>query len=299
MLIERTRKTMIRNLFFFLTIALLTGACSSSEKNEDNILTITNDIENKKLICFNHSLLVLDSMTYAEAVKSEFLNQFAFSYEKQLPGYEGFYLIGSTNYLEFFHPKSMDGEDLEIGEIWICLASLKANYLNKLNAKKLRFIEYESDDQFNYLSLMIKDSINPITTWEMRKKQYESWTKKDYHDSIAFLPVDYNSPQESDSSSNHLMKDVVGIGLSLHPADSSKVISYLKEIGFNSMSKTRDIIRFSNQDQFIELFLTTNNSSPKIKRYYIRLNKTVKPMTEIIGKSRIECDGKQAIWYFD
>lgn len=290
---------MIRNLFFFLTILLLTGACSSSEKNEEKILTTTNDIENKKLICFNHFLLVLDSMTYADAVKSEFLNQFAFSYEKQLPGYEGLYLIGSTNYLEFFHPKSIDGEELEIGEIWICLASLKANYLKTLNKRKLNYIEYESDDQFNYLSLMIKDSINPISTWEMRKNQYESWTKKEYHDSIAFLPVDYNSPQESDLSSNYLMNDVVGIGLSLNPTDSSRVISYLKEIGFKSSSKTKGIMRFSNQDQFIELDFRNKKASPKIKRYYIRLNKTVKQMTETIGNSRIECDGKQVIWYFE
>jgi len=277
----------------------MTGACSRLEKNEEKILNTINKIENEKLICFNHSLLVLDSITYASAVNSEFLDQFAFSYEKQLPGYEGFYLIGGTNYLEFFHPKSMDGEELEIGEIWICLASLKANYLNKLNAKKLRFIEYESDDQFNYLSLLVKDSINPITTWEMRKKQYESWTKKEYNDSIAFLPVDYNSPQESDSSSNYLMKDIIGIGLSLNPNDYSKVISYLKEIGFDSFSKTKDKMVFSNQDQFIELYLTKKYSSPKIKRYFIQLNKTVKPMTEIIGNSRIECVGKQAIWHFE
>jgi hypothetical protein len=290
---------MIRNLFFILTISLLTGACSSSEKNEEKILDTSNEIENEKLICFNHSLLVLDSMTYAAAVKSEFLNQFAFSYEKQLSGYEGFYLIGGSNYLEFFHPKSINEEELEIGEIWICLASLKANYLRTLNTRRLDYIEYESDDQFNYLSLIIKDSINPITTWEMRKKQYESWTKKDYNDSIAFLPVDYNSPQESDSSSNYLMNNVIGIGLSLNPSDSLKVISYLKEIGFKSRSKTNGIVRFSNQDQFIELYLAKKNSSPKIKRYYIQLNKTVKPMTETIGNSRIECDGKQAIWYFE
>ena len=66
------------------------------------------------------------------------------------------------------------------------------------------------------------------------------------------------------------MNDVVGIGLSLHPDDSSKVISYLKEIGFATRSKTKDIMRLSNQDQFVELFLTKNYSSPKIKRYYIR-----------------------------
>lgn len=281
-----------------MTIVLLTGSCSSSEKNEEKILTKRNGNVNKKLICFNHSLLVLDSLTYAEAVKSEFLNQFAFSYQKQLPGYTGLYLIGRTNYLEFFHPKSMDGENLEIGEIWICLASLKANYLNQLNAKKLKFIEYESDDQFNYLSLMIKDSINPITTWEMRKNQYESWTKKEYHDSIDFLPVDYNSQEESDSSSNYLMNDVIGIGLSLNPSDSLKVVSYLAETGFDAYTRVNGMTRVSSNDQFFELDFIEDLRSPTISSYFIRLNESVEPMTEIIGNSWIECDGNLAIWHF-
>lgn len=290
---------MILKLLFVGCFILVIGACSSSEKPEKANKIISTEAETTNPICFNHSLLVLDSTTYAAAVNSNFLKQFAFSYEKKLAGYEGFYLIGATNYLEFFHPKSIDDEDLEIGEIWICLASLKANYLTKLNAKKRRFINYESDDQFNYLSLMIDDSINPITTWEMRKEQYESWTKKTFHDSITFLPVDYNSPQESDSSSHYLLNDVIGIGLSLHPDDSAKVITYLREIGFYLSSKTKHAMRFSNRDQFVELFLTKKNTSPKLRRYYIQLNRTVKPMTETIGNSKIECGGKQAIWYFD
>ncbi len=290
---------MMNHLFFFISVSVLISACLTSEKPEKSDTIISNEAKIGNQICFNHALLVLDSATYAAAVNSEFLNQFAFSYEKKLPGYEGFYLIGGTNYLEFFHPKSMDEEKLEIGEIWICLASLKANYLKTLNKRKRNFIDYESDEQFNYLSLMIKDSINPISAWEMRKKQYESWTKKEYHESIAFLPVDYNSPQESDSSSHYLMKDLIGIGLSLHPDDSSKVISYLKEIGFDSSAKTKGKMRFSNQDQFVELAFSKTTNSPKIKRYYIQLNKTVKPRTEIIGNSKIVCNGKQAIWYFE
>lgn len=285
-------------LFFFLSCTVIIAACSSLEKPEDNNTPIPHEIKIGNQVCFNHFLLVLDSTTYGAAVNSEFINHFAFSYEKKLPGYQGFYLIGTTNYLEFFYPESMEGEKLEKGEIWICLASLKANYLKELNTKKLDFIEYESDDHYNYLSLITEDSINPITTWEMRKKQFESWTKKEYNDSIYFSPVDYNSPQESDSSSNYLMNDVYGIGLSLNSEDSSAVVSYLNEIGYNSYSEFNGYTRISNNDQFIELHISNDNNSSSINRYYIQLNKPVERSTEVIGNSRVECDGKSAVWIF-
>ena len=127
---------------------------------------------------------------------------------------------------------------------------------------------------------------------------YESWTKKKYHDSITFLPVDYNSPQESDSSSNYLMNDVMGIGLSLNPNDSLKVISYLKEIGYDSYSEINGFTRISNNYQFFELQFIEEHKSPTINRYIIQLNNSVEPITVIIGNSRIECDGRLAIWYF-
>jgi hypothetical protein len=219
--------------------------------------------------------------------------------EKHLTGYHGFYLVGKSNYIELFHPNSMDDEMNEPGTIWICLASLKANYLKKLNSEKLDFITFESDDYFNELSLLVEDSIMPITTREMRKSLYEGWAKKKYHDSVTFLPVDYNSPEESDSSSNYLMKDVNGIGVSLNPADNSKVIRYLKEIGYNSVSEFNGLTRLSNNEQFFELHPSENHNSLSINRYYIQLNQSVERSTEIIGNSRIECDGKSAIWIFE
>ena len=290
---------MARIFFTIVFYCFIIGACTASEKHKVSDTVTPNEAETGNQVCFNHSLIVLDSATYAEAVNSEFLSKFAFSFEKQLPGYQGFYLIGATNYLEFFHPESMEGEILEKGEIWICLASLKANYLKGLSKEKLDFIEYKSDDHFNYLSLITEDSINPITTWEMRKKQYESWTKKEYHDSISFSPVDYNSPQESDSSSNYLMNDVIGIGISLNTNDSLKVINYLKEIGYDSYSEVNGFTRVSNNNQFFELRIIEELKSPMINRYFIQLNESIEPITEIIGTSRVECDGKLAIWYFE
>ncbi len=283
-----------------VVIAVIIGACSTSENPEDNDNLMPNEFKIGDQVCFNHSLLVLDSVTYYAAVNSEFISHFAFSHEKQLIGYKGFYLFGKTNYIELFHPKSFEGVEEEQGGIWICFASLKANYLKNLNKEKLDFIEFESDDDYNSLSLIVKDSINPIiTTREMRKQHFESWTKKEYHDSIDFLPVDYNSPQDSDSSSNYLMNDVYGIGLSLNPDDSLKVINYLKEIGYDSYSEFNGYTRISNNDQFIELHISYDNNSPSINRYYIQLNKSVEQSTEVIGNSRVECDGRLAIWYFE
>jgi hypothetical protein len=133
----------------------------------------------------------------------------------------------------------------------------------------------------------------------MRKIQFESWTKKEYHDSVTFLPVDYNSPQESDSSDNYLMNDVNGMGLSLNPDDSLTIINYLNEIGYDSVSEFKGHTRFSNDNQFIELHVSKTNKFLSINRYYIQLNKSVEKSTEIIGNSRIECDGKSAIWIFE
>jgi len=123
--------------------------------------------------------------------------------------------------------------------------------------------------------------------------------KKDYNDTMDFLPVDYNSPEESDSSSNYLMNDVYGIGLSLNPDDSLKVIRYLKEIGYDSYSEFNGCTRISNNDQFIELHISKDNMLLSINRFYIQLNQSVERSTEVIGNSRIECDGKSAIWIFE
>ena len=266
------------------------------------LLNIFNSLgqTNSNLVCFNHSLLVVDSLTYSAVANSEFIKKhFAFSYERQLTGFQGFYLIGKTNYIELFHPKSMQEEDLEKGTIWICLASLRANYLEQLNKEKLNFIEFESDDTYNYLSLIVNDSINPISTWEMRKQQFESWTKKEYNDSIDFAPVDYNNPQESDSSSNYLLNDVKGIGISLNTKDSLIVIRYLEQIGYDSITEFEGHLRISNSDQFIELHMSNEIISMTINRYYIQLNRTVEESTEIIGNSRIESNGNSAIWIFE
>ena len=95
------------------------------------------------------------------------------------------------------------------------------------------------------------------------------------------------------------MKDVNGIGVSLNPADNSKVIRYLKEIGYNSVSEFNGLTRLSNNEQFFELHPSENHNSLSINRYYIQLNQSVERSTEIIGNSRIECDGKSAIWIFE
>ena len=291
---------MTKNRFFFLFCAVLFGACSTVKESTGVGIPLTHEQQTRhNPICFNHSVLVLDSATYYAAVNSDFLRRFAFSQERQMNGYKGFYLFGKTNYIELFHPKSFDGYVEEEGGIWINLAPLKANYIKNLNWKNLDFVNYESNDHFYDLSLIIRDSINPIATWEMTKVQYESWTKKKYNDSIEFLPFDYNSPQDSDSSTNYTMNDVIGIGLSVHPVDSLAIVDYLKVVGFETISAQNGLTRISNNDQFIELHFSESPLLPTINRYFIRLNKSVEPTTEIIGHSRIECDGKLAIWYFE
>lgn len=291
---------MTRNLLFYLSCTVVLVACSPSAKPEGSDAVSAKEVKtSSNPICLNHAVLVLDSVTYYDAVNSEFIKQFAFSQERQLTGYKGFYLFGKTNYIELFHPKSFDGYEEEKGGIWINLAALKTNYIQNLNWENLPYAEYESNDQFHDLSLILSDSSNPIATWEMTKEHYESWTKKEYSNSIEFLPVDYNSPEDSDSSSNYLMNDINGLGLSVNPDDSLAITRYLNAIGFEAVSEQNGHTRISNNDQFIEFHISSENNSPTINRFYIQLNESVEKNTEVIGNSKIECDGKSAVWYFE
>lgn len=252
-------------------------------------------------ICFNHSLLVLDSTTYKAVMQSDFLlNQFAYAEERQLTGYKGFYLFGSTNYIELFHQNSFDGEVLEKGEIYLCFASLKANYLNSIYNDDSNSIKYSSDENDNYLSIFINDSVYPtIETCEMQQGHYESWTHKAFNDSLVFLPVDYNSVEDSDSSFSYLMNDVIGVSISLSKKDTASVIEYLNTIGFKQITATEGVLKFISNEQFVELDINEQNNPITINKYYIRLNKTVELKTEIIGNSVLMCNEKIAIWTFN
>lgn len=291
---------MIRILFIFSSCILLLAACSTLKASSGVDTALTNDgTKDHHPICFNHAVLVLDSATYYAAVHSEFINRFAYSQERQLNGYKGFYLFGKTNYIELFHPKSFDGYEEEEGGIWINLAPLKANYIKQLNWEHFDFITFEPTDDYLDLSLIVSDSSTPITTWEMTKEHYESWTKKTYSDTMDFLPVDYLSAQDTDSSANYVMNDVVGIGLRINTVDSLAVISYLNVVGFTSVTEQNGQLRISNNDQFIELYFSEDLKTPTIKKFYIRLNKSVDPATEVIGTSRVDYHGNLAIWSFE
>lgn len=287
---------MKNSLFLLISSLLVIVACSPSTSHSDSDTSQVVEVSNP--ICFNHAVLVLDSVTYFAAVNSPFIQQFAFSRERQLNGYKGFYLFGKTNYIELFHPKSFDGYEETEGGTWICLAALEADYITRLKYKKRDFISYSLDDQFHELSLILNDSTSPIALWEMTRKHYENWTNKPYNSSMQFSPVDYNSPTDADSSSHYLMNDIQGIGLTLHPKDSADVLRYLHEVGFRSYSEMKGHTRVSNKDQFFELHFSNNSKAPTIHQFYISLNKSVQPTTEIIGNSTIEWNDKIAVWTF-
>ena len=178
-------------------------------------------------IVLNHFLVIVDSTTYEEILKSKILNSnFAFSHEKKLKGYSGIYIMGQDNYIEIFNPKSIQNEVHKPGESWICHTSMKVNHLENLNASKKTF-NYSTNEEFDELSLYFKDSTNLFTTWEMNKNHYENWSKKTFSDSVNFLAVDYNSPAESDSSRNYLFNNVAGVRISINKSDSLEIIDYM------------------------------------------------------------------------
>lgn len=252
---------------------------------------------NNPKIVLNHLMIVLDSATYQEILKSNFLSSnLAFSYEKKLKGYSGFYLIGQDNYIEIFNPKSIDNEINQVGTSWICYTSMKANYLKSINSSQFKSIEYSSDNDFNDLSLYFHDSTNLLTTWEMNKNHYENWSKKIFNDSVTYLSIDYNSPAESDSSKNYLFKNIEGFKAVIDNSDSVKVETYLELIGYKKTINKNNIIRYSNSFDFIEIDFQKDIKIPRITTIYFKLNRQTKSQQFQIGNSILLLNEDSGIW---
>jgi hypothetical protein len=87
-----------------------------------------------------------------------------------------------------------------IPEVFKIKSIKRVNQLESINIDNKKMIDYTSNEEFDELSLYFQDSTNLFTTWEMNKNHYENWSKKSFNDSVTFLPIDYNSPADSDSS---------------------------------------------------------------------------------------------------
>ena len=268
-----------------IILSLFLGT-TSSIKGQNNIPKIV----------LNHFLVIVDSTTYEEILKSKILNSnFAFSHEKKLKVYSGIYIIGQDNYIEIFNPKSIQNEVHKPGESWICHTSMKVNQLENLNTSKKMF-NYSTNEEFDELSLYFKDSTNLFTTWEMNKNHYENWSKKTFSDSVNFLAVDYNSPAESDSSRNYLFNNVAGVRISINKSDSLEIIDYMTLIGYSKTITKENKLRFSNSTDFIEIVFHKEKEIPRITTIYLKLNSENKSERIQIGNSELIIKGKQAIW---
>jgi hypothetical protein len=254
-------------------------------------------------VVLNHFLIVVDSTTYQAILGSEILNSdFAYSYEKKLRSYSGTYIIGQDNYIEIFHPKSYVGRELPIGFSWICQASLVANCIGKYDLPNNKQIKYSSDEDYNYLSVYtqdsayIKETFDLMSTLEMNKSQYESWTKKTFHDSLSFLTKDYNSAAESDSSKKYLFNNITGIQVDLNHRDSLSVTQYLSLIGYTVESNVQNKLKFSNSIDFIELDFSKNVEFASISVIYFELNQPTESQHIILGNSEIVLEGNTGKW---
>jgi hypothetical protein len=270
----------------FMILSLFLGT-TLSIKGQNNIPEIL----------LNHCLVIVDSTTYQEILKSKILNSnFAYSHEKKLNGYSGIYIIGQDNYIEIFNPNSIENEVHDAGESWICHTSMKVNLLEGLNISDKKKFNYSTNEEFDELSLYFNDSVNLFTTWEMNKNHYENWSKKKFSDSVTFLPVDYNSPADSDSSKKYLFNNIAGVRISINKSDSIDVVDYMTLLGYSKTFTNENTLKFSNSMDFIEIEFHKEELIPRITTIYLKLNIENKSERIQIGKSVLVIKGDQAIW---
>lgn len=274
------------NLLIFLTI------CFGSQAQKQNCS-----------VALNHFLITVDSTTYQAILDSNFLNSnFSYAYERT-KFWEGIYIIGQDNYIEIFHPNSFVEEKIPIGLSWICHASMVANCTGKYDLPDNKQITYTLNDAFDELSVKTQDSVylaqdfsSLMTTREMKKNQYESWTKKTFNDSLIFITTDYNSPAESDSSKNHLFNNITGISINLNNRDSLSITQYLNVIGYTIESNIKNRVKYSNSIDFVELDFVKHVEFASVSAVYFKLNQYSELKRIALGNSEIVLDGTEGKW---
>lgn len=250
-------------------------------------------------IVLNHFYVTVDSATYQGILDSKIMNSnFAYAYEKN-KNWQGIYLIGKDNYIEIFHPNSIQNEELPLGYTWICHSSLKANCIEKLEFSDKGQIAYYPGEEFDELTYETEDSVNLFSVYEMNKSFYESWTKKPYHDSLQFETTDYNSPAESDSSQNYLFKNVMGLHIDINPKDSASVVTYLNLIGYRLNIAQSNSLRFISNRDFITVNFSKDVQYPSISTIYFTLNKKSALKQIKAGSSLITLKGTTGKWEFN
>lgn len=274
-----------------LTIFIISTVCSAARAQTQDCSVV-----------LNHFLIVVDSNTYQAILGSEILNSdFAYAFERN-KNWEGIYIFGQDNYIEIFHPKSVSNEYIPIGFTWICQTSLVANCTEKYDLPDNDLIAYSSDENYDELSIYIQDSAyiqdssSLMTTREMNKNQYESWTKKTFNDSLNFQTTDYNSPADSDSSRNYLFNNVTGIQINLNLRDSLSITEYLNLIGYTVESNIQNNLKFSNSIDFIELDFSKNVEYASISVIYFELNLPTELKHISLGNSEIVIEGNSGKW---
>lgn len=253
-------------------------------------------------IRLNHLWIAVDSSTYEAISNSSFIqNEFAFSEERQYPGWGGFYIIGKNTYLELFHPESIEGESLEPGNNWSCYASMKSGHLDEILFDS-SMVEIEDDDYFtnvNYVKYLPEDTLTPFYLFEMKQKQYESWVKKEYTPGMKYDPRDYNSRAESDSSVNYLFEDIIGVTYTIPKEDAPRIMEYFETKGYCLKKKGKSKVIMKNGIETHTLVLDNEIENIMVKRLDLKLSEKCKKTEYLIGKSKLVLDGNKAKWYFN
>ncbi|MGV3610702.1 MAG: DUF5829 family protein [Fluviicola sp.] len=269
-----------------LFVLIAGGACAQQEPS----------------IRLNHLWIALDSTTYQAIRNSDFLKSgFAYSMEKQLTYWEGFYIIGKNTYLELFHPKSIVGEKLVPGQNWTSYSSLQSGSVNSL-ALDSSYINMEDDDHFkclNYISYVQDDTLSPFAIYEMKQLHYEGWVKKEFKQGMTFDPVDYNSRAESDSSENYLFQDIVGITYSIPSADAANAIDFFSKSGYPVKKRAKNCVVCDNGTERIVLLFKDNAGTVLVNSLELKLRGKYKKKKYFFGQSKLLIKGETATWCFN
>lgn len=245
----------------------------------------------------NHIYTVVNRPTYDAIKNSEFIKEFAHTYEQRNSadgqiGWEGFYIRGKHTFIELFYPQERY-KNIGISGIGLGFdhkGSLKECF--KSFQKKFSNAQYESftrngEAWFNYIAVNGSYYGEGHSLWIM---EYSPDSFKENKENIS--RQHYNATAYEPTKS---LQDITGFSIALKPEDQKTLTSYLKQSG---MTAVKPNVFINNAGIRIEI---SNESATEKGIYKINLllNKTSAIHFIQLGNSQLKIEGKHATWQFN
>ncbi len=304
-----------RELSYLVIVLLLTSCQEKVPKSYDASIVDREKIDeafnhNVSQVSFNHLYVVLDSVTYSQFTRHDFLKETYSSIDGGLPDFKAVddrttscYLRGHKHFIELLGPNNEYNEPVGKSGIGFALRNkgkhfhlgvtpkLKQTGKPYLNFSETVDVQLRKENITWFKAFYSPTSRTSLHTWYafynpafldgLHQKEHREYSRE------AFLKVSYSKKQ--------LFEGITGIIMTCTLKDYERIAQEMRQLGCKLLSKKDKSLKIASGDISITITPSDTIAFSRINEIHCSLNTADTSITKL-GNLTISNMGNQSIW---